>query len=55
MGGAKKWPENEVTVLKVGGLVALFPGHVEEPRSGLRMRLHSSEGCQAMWQELEVA
>ena len=28
LGGAKKWPENEATVLKVGGLVASFPGHV---------------------------
>ena len=39
-------------------LVASFPGHVGGDRSGLRMRLHSSEGwwtCQAMWEELEVA
>ena len=28
MGGVRKWPENEATVLKVGGLVALFTGHV---------------------------
>ena len=28
MGGARKWPENEATVLKIGGLVASFPGHV---------------------------
>ena len=28
MGGAKKMPENEATALKVGGLVASFPGYV---------------------------
>ena len=39
MGGAKKWPENEATALKIGGLVTSFP----EFRSGLRTRLHSSE------------
>ena len=28
VGEARKWPENEATVLKIGGLVASFPGHV---------------------------
>ena len=28
MGEARKWPENEATVLKIGGLVASFPSHV---------------------------
>ena len=28
MGGARKWPGNEATSSKVGGLVGSFPGHV---------------------------
>ena len=28
MGRARKWPESEATAVKVGELVALFPGHV---------------------------
>ena len=35
VGGARKLPENEARVLKVGGLVALFPGHMGGGRKWL--------------------